>query len=295
VRNPRPPGHAVKQGALRIGPELCSCPIDEGLVDVIARNSSTDGVDEGSSGDGFDPPFFRAGSGASALLRDMIYLRRRQNKWLLRVVPEGATQGSGNEAPSSGFVNGERAASRRKAMPTKKKADAIMMLKEDHRTVEGLFTQFHQARGKERKHSIAQQICTELIIHTMIEEEIFYPALRGKIEDDMLDEAHVEHDSAKMLIAELMASDPDASFYDAKVTVLCEEIRHHVKEEERPSSGMFSQARNAEVDMAALAEQMLQRKEALKTEFKEKGLPTPVTRSLSGATLKFGEPVAAMA
>lgn len=180
-------------------------------------------------------------------------------------------------------------------MPSKKKPDAIMLLKEDHRTVEDLFEQFENARSKDRKQSIATQICTELIIHTMIEEEIFYPALRGRIEDDLLDEAHVEHDGAKILIAELLQSDPDANFYDAKVTVLSEEIKHHVREEERPSSGMFSQARNADVDLAALGERMLRRKEALKAEFKERGLPTPVTRSLSGASVKFGEPVEAMA
>lgn len=180
-------------------------------------------------------------------------------------------------------------------MPSKKRTDAITMLKDDHRTVENLFDQYEKARSKDRKQSIATQICTELIIHTTIEEEIFYPALRGKIEDDMLDEAHVEHDGAKILIAELLQSDPDASFYDAKVTVLSEEIKHHVREEERSSSGMFSQARTASVDLAALGEQMMRRKEALKAEYKERGLPTPVTRSLSGASVQFGEPVEAMA
>lgn len=180
-------------------------------------------------------------------------------------------------------------------MPSKKKPDAIMMLKEDHRMVEDLFDQYEKARSNDRKQSLATRICTELIIHTMIEEEIFYPALRGKIEDDMLDEAHVEHDGAKILIAELLQSDPDASFYDAKVTVLSEEIKHHVREEERPSSGMFSQARNADVDLAALGAQLLQRKEALKAEYKERGLPTPVTRSMSGASVQVGEPVEAMA
>lgn len=180
-------------------------------------------------------------------------------------------------------------------MPNKKKLDAIMMLKEDHRTVEGLFEQFEKARSKERKQSIATEICTELIIHTMIEEEIFYPALRGKIENDMMDEAYVEHDGAKILIADLLQSQPDASFYDAKVTVLSEEIKHHVREEERPSSGMFAQARSAGIDMAALGEQLMQRKDALKAEFDERGLPTPITRSLSGASVEFGEPVEALA
>src|SRR3546814_16961039 len=96
-------------------------------------------------------------------------------------------------------------------MPTKK-PDAIDLLKQDHREVEDLFEQFEKAKGNDRKEKLCKQICTELIIHTMIEEEIFYPAFRGKIEDDVLDEAHVEHDSCKMLIAELMNSEPGAEF-----------------------------------------------------------------------------------
>src|SRR3546814_16284009 len=108
-------------------------------------------------------------------------------------------------------------------MPTKKPG-AIALLKQDHREVEDLFEQFEKAKGDDRKEKLCKQICTELIIHTMIEEEIFYPAFRGKIEDDVLDEAHVEHDGCKMLIAELMNSEPGAEFYDAKMTVLSEEI-----------------------------------------------------------------------
>lgn len=179
-------------------------------------------------------------------------------------------------------------------MPTRK-LDAIAMLKEDHRKVEDLFEQFEKARGDDRKKALAEEICMELIIHTMIEEEIFYPELRGKIEDDVLDEAHVEHDGAKLLIAELLQSGPSADFFDAKVTVLSEEIKHHVKEEERPSSGMFAQARSAGVDLPGLGERLRERKEELKAEFKSNGLPTPVTRSLSGASLEFGQPVTAMA
>lgn len=179
-------------------------------------------------------------------------------------------------------------------MPTRK-LDAIAMLKEDHRKVEDLFEQFEKAKGDDRKKKLAEEICMELIIHTMIEEEIFYPALRGKIEGDTLDEAYVEHDGAKLLVAELLQGDPSADFFDAKVTVLSEEIKHHVKEEERPSSGMFAQARAADVDLAGLGERLKERKQMLKAEFQSKGLPTPVTRSLSGASLEFGQPVAAMA
>ncbi|MDX5330296.1 MAG: hemerythrin domain-containing protein, partial [Caulobacteraceae bacterium] len=88
------------------------------------------------------------------------------------------------------------------------KIDAIKLLKQDHREVEALFEQFEKASSSDRKAKIVQKICTELIVHTLIEEEIFYPTFRGKIEDDILDEGYVEHDGAKTLIAELMAGSP---------------------------------------------------------------------------------------
>src|SRR5690606_38283986 len=129
------------------------------------------------------------------------------------------------------------------------------------------------------------EICTELSVHAMIEEEIFYPACRGKVEEDMLDEAYVEHDGAKVLIAEISASEPDDEFYDAKVKVLSEMIKHHVKEEERRAEGIFAQAREACLDVGALGEQLMQRKEELMAEIQAKGLPAPQTRSFSGYTL----------
>lgn len=141
--------------------------------------------------------------------------------------------------------------------------DAIALLKADHRKVEDLFEQFEGAKGAGSKQKICHQICIELKVHTAIEEEVFYPALRGKIEDDTLDEAYVEHDGAKVLINDLEASSPDADFYDAKVKVLSEEIKHHVKEEEMPGEGMFAQARKTDVDLVALRDAMAARKEAL--------------------------------
>lgn len=170
-------------------------------------------------------------------------------------------------------------------------ADAIALLKADHREVEDLFEQFEKSRSQSKKAQIVEQICTDLIIHTMIEEEVFYPAFRGKVEDRILDEAYVEHDGAKVLIAELLDSAPDAPFYDAKVKVLSEEIKHHVKEEERPSTGMFAQARASDADMDRLGEQLRIRKEQLKRQFKAEGLPTPTTRSMRGAALEHGNPV----
>ncbi len=151
--------------------------------------------------------------------------------------------------------------------------DAIALLKADHRTVEELFDKFENASGKDRKRQIAENICTELKIHSMIEEEIFYPALQGKIEHELLDEAYVEHDGAKVLINDIMAGGPDDDYYDAKVTVLQEEIEHHVKEEEAPSEGMFSQARDTDVDLVMLRDQMLARKEELMAQAESSGLP----------------------
>ena len=151
--------------------------------------------------------------------------------------------------------------------------DAIALLKADHRTVEELFAKFENASGDGRKQAIAEQICNELKIHTMIEEEIFYHALEGKIEEDVLAEAYVEHDGAKVLVNDIMAGGPDDQYYEAKVTVLQEEIEHHVKEEEAPSEGMFSQARDTDVDLVALRDRMLARKEELKALAESEGLP----------------------
>ncbi|HRD47394.1 MAG TPA: hemerythrin domain-containing protein [Caulobacter sp.] len=169
--------------------------------------------------------------------------------------------------------------------------DAIALLKADHRKVEELFASFEKARGAERKQTLVQQICTELTVHTIIEEEIFYPACKGAVEEDLLDEAYVEHDGAKVLIAELLGSEPDEAFYDAKVKVLSEQIEHHVEEEEKRSEGMFAQARKAGLDMDALGDQMRARKEALTAKFESEGLPPPETRSFAGHDLVEGEPV----
>jgi hypothetical protein len=170
--------------------------------------------------------------------------------------------------------------------------DAIALLKADHRNVEWLFQQYENASGKAQKAKIAEQICLELSVHATIEEEVFYPACRGEIEDDLLDEAYVEHDGAKMLIAELMDGSPDEQFYDAKVKVLSEMIKHHVKEEEQ-REGMFAQAKQSDVDLDELGEKMAARKEELKADFKENGIPTPTTRAAKGAKLEYGEPIEA--
>ena len=173
-------------------------------------------------------------------------------------------------------------------------ADAIALLKADHRKVEELFDKFEEASGK-KKQAIANHICNELKIHTIIEEEIFYPACKGKIEDgELLDEAYVEHDGAKVLIAELLQGSPSHEFYDAKVKVLSEMIKHHVKEEEMRSEGLFAEARDAGVDLDDLGERLKTRKAQLLAKFKEAGkLPPPQTRSFTGHKLSQSEPVVA--
>jgi Hemerythrin HHE cation binding domain len=172
--------------------------------------------------------------------------------------------------------------------------DAITLLKADHRKAEELFEKYESARSK--KAGIAKQICTELTIHTMIEEEIFYPACRqAGVESDMLDEANVEHDGAKALIAELENGSPGEQYYDAKVKVLSEEIKHHVKEEEAPGNGVFAQARKAGLDMDALGERMAARKEQVLEQFKTSGLPAPKTRAFTGHKLDQSKPVEAQA
>ena len=158
-------------------------------------------------------------------------------------------------------------------MATQTDTDATHILEADHRTVEALFAQYEKASGRSAKAELAGQICDELKIHTMIEEEIFYPALQGKIDEDLLKEAWVEHDGAKMLINEIAEGSPEEEFYDAKVKVLQEQIEHHVKEEEKERDNMFQQARAADVDLDRLGEAMLRRKGELMEQAKSEGLP----------------------
>ena len=165
-------------------------------------------------------------------------------------------------------------------MPDAIMVDAIALLKSDHRKVEDLFVQYEGSEDSEEKTALAHQICDELKIHTMIEEEIFYPALEGEIEDDTLEEAFVEHDGAKVLINDIEAGSPDDEFYDAKVKVLGEEITHHVKEEEMQVEGMFAQARKADVDLVALRDAMLARKAELMAQAEAEGLPRAKTTTL---------------
>src|SRR5689334_21421294 len=161
-----------------------------------------------------------------------------------------------------------RASGARKTDTAARSQDAIALLKADHRQVEEWFAQFEKARDDERKQELATKICSALRVHTTIEEEIFYPAFLEATDDkDMHHEAEIEHEGAKQLIAKIEASSPDDDYFDSKVKVLSEMIKHHVKEEEQPD-GMFAEARKSDMDLDALGEQMEQRK----TELEEGGL-----------------------
>ena len=162
--------------------------------------------------------------------------------------------GNGSKTGTKGETRGSRAAGRE---------DAIALLKADHREVEGYFEAFENARSNDRKQELAEKICTALTVHATIEEEIYYPAfLEATDEEDLHHEAAVEHEGAKRLIAEIEASGPDDDYFDAKVTVLSEMIKHHVKEEEQPG-GLFAKSRQSDMDLDALGEQLASRKAEL--------------------------------
>jgi hemerythrin superfamily protein len=164
-----------------------------------------------------------------------------------------------------------RRTGRRAANGTSRMPDAIALLKADHRQVEGWFEEFESTRSDRRKQELAGKICKALKVHTQIEEEIFYPAfLEATGDKDMHHEAEVEHNGAKKLIAQIEASGPDDDYYDAKVKVLSEMIKHHVKEEEQ-RGGMFAEARGSEMDLKTLGEQLQARKDELMGEEPSRG------------------------
>lgn len=141
--------------------------------------------------------------------------------------------------------------------------NAITMLTEDHAKVRKMFKQFEKAKEGDsaQKEELVRQICAELTVHTQLEEEFFYPAAREALEEqDLLDEAEVEHASAKSLIEQLSDMQPEDDLYDAKVTVLAEYIEHHVKEEEKQ---LFPKVRKARLDLDEMADQMSTRKSEL--------------------------------
>ena len=159
---------------------------------------------------------------------------------------------------------------------SKQTNDAIALLKADHRQVEKLFEQFENAVDDEQRQDLATSICNALKVHTVIEEEIFYPAFLEASDDiDIHHEAEIEHNAAKNLIAGIEACTPDDEYFAPTVKVLSEMIKHHVKEEEKPG-GMFSVARETKMDLLALGEELATRKAELEgSELTEAGMPPP--------------------
>lgn len=142
-----------------------------------------------------------------------------------------------------------------------KQQEAIALLKADHKLVSGLFEDYKKASTKAMKMKIVSQICTELSVHAQIEEEIFYPAVKKALHDHALvPEATVEHATLKSLIAQVEGFEPDGEMFDAKITVLCEYVEHHVKEEQ---DEMFPKAKDTKLDMMELGSQMAARKTQL--------------------------------
>ena len=146
-----------------------------------------------------------------------------------------------------------------KAKPAPK--DAIALLKADHEVVSQLFAEYEKTRSTSNKKALVAEICTTLSVHAQIEEEIFYPAVKTALKDKLLvPEATVEHAGVKDLIAQLQGVEPDGEMYDAKVKVLSEYVKHHVKEEQNE---MFPKATASSIDMAELGARMAARKDAL--------------------------------
>ncbi len=141
--------------------------------------------------------------------------------------------------------------------------DAISMLKADHREAEQLFERYATVKRRAERAKIAKQACNALTIHAILEEEIFYPACRELIDDEPLDEAQVEHDSAKVLINELTNGSPEDPFFDAKFKVLAEQVKHHIQEEEGRPDSIFAKVEAAGADLTAIGEQLKERKAQL--------------------------------
>jgi hemerythrin superfamily protein len=154
-----------------------------------------------------------------------------------------------------------RRSPKRRAKPTRaQRADALKLLKQDHQRVKEMFDRFERGNAASKRR-LARTICEELTIHAALEEQIFYPPVREAIDDDlMMNEAEVEHASAKDLIAQIEESSPDDERFDALVKVLGEYIKHHVREEE---GEMFKKVRSCGLDLEALGEQMAARKQEL--------------------------------
>jgi hemerythrin superfamily protein len=163
---------------------------------------------------------------------------------------------------------GQSKTSKARAKQSAKTQDALKFLKSDHDEVENLFEQYERLKEKDesKKEDLIEQICTALTVHAQLEEEIFYPAARNALEEDgeaLLDEAEVEHGSIKSLVEQLETMRTDDELVDAKVKVLSEYVKHHVKEEE---GELFPKVKKSDLDLEALGEEMAERKSELMAE-----------------------------
>lgn len=171
--------------------------------------------------------------------------------------------------PRTSGKSTSKTSSRAAHAASKTPPDVLKMLSEDHKKVKKMFDQFEKMKEEEEQDMEAKQLlveacCAELTVHAQLEEELFYPALRDTIDDmDLLDEAEVEHASAKQLISELSSMQPGDELYDAKFTVLGEYVKHHIEEEEKE---IFPKAKKTDLDLQAMAEEASERKQEIRDE-----------------------------
>jgi hemerythrin superfamily protein len=186
--------------------------------------------------------------------------KRKQTRSSSSASARGGKRKSSARSKNARSASGRSGSGARQSAGGTRQMDAIKLLKQDHREVEALLKEFEKARSP-RKAQIAEEICRMLTVHATIEEEIFYPAAREALkEEDLVEEAEVEHQSAKDLIAQIQGSTPDDDKFEARVTVLGEYVRHHVREEEKE---MFTQLQKRKIDLQALGEQLMERKQQL--------------------------------
>jgi len=158
----------------------------------------------------------------------------------------------------------------RKTTSSARQKDAVQLLKADHRAVEKLFSQFEKASGEQRKMQLARKICMELKVHSQLEEELVYPTSREFLKDDeIVNEALIEHQAAKDLIEQIQGMDASDEMFEAKVTVLQEQIEHHVQEEEKE---YFPQLQKSDMDLKAIGQQIAMRKKELMAQMQGDGL-----------------------
>lgn len=162
-----------------------------------------------------------------------------------------------------------------------KSQDAIAILRADHTVVSGLFSEYEKTRSTPKKKALVAKICTELSLHAQVEEEIFYPAVKAALRDkELVPEATVEHATLKELISQVEGREPDGEMFDAKIKVLSEYVKHHVKEEHNE---MFPKAKSSKLNMEDLGAKILARKEELKPQAEAKAQRPGIVASIKDA------------